>query len=223
MYIAWIVNLKLNNKKQKEDNPNHQGKNVDPQSSSGLDVINSVIDSRISKYKERLKYFFLGFTCIFLFLLSVDLISKRQIIRELHEIAFPTKLPPVSYSSTFVIKVSDTSKRNAMMAFYATRGQYVQVYLAMNQRFIGEGDKLPINTSIDGKIIGSPTLDYSDKFVDISGQLDNNLLQDPNKLNLGPKSSVHHIGFSLASEPNQKQNDIEIAITCIIHVFEIKP
>jgi hypothetical protein len=192
---------------------------------STRDIVISTMDERLSVYRERLKYFVLGFGCFLLLLTSVDMLSKKEIFRELHKLAFPIEMPdqtPTSYSSTLILKASDPRRRSDMVAFYATQGQDVQAYAYANYRFVGTGQLLPIVVTVDDTLSGEPTTSFDKKFQNITPLLRFNRHVKSAHISWQGEPNIHHVGFSIASVPSSGEQDLEITITCIVHVFERK-
>ncbi len=187
--------------------------------------VNKAIDDRLATYKERFRYFLYGLGFFIALVIGVELVSKSDIIRTLHSIAFPPQLPPptpLSYSASMTLKTSDPQLQLGSMTFYAKPGQKVEAFIDAAYRFRGTDPPHPVRVSVDEMMEMKDLSFFKDQFMDITGLLQKKGLPGESSDSLTTEKLLHKIGLSLDPTYPNKTSPQVIDITCIIHVSDRK-
>lgn len=188
--------------------------------------VNKAIETRLSVYKERLRYFLYGLGFFVALVIGLELVSKTDIIRTLHKMAFPPELPPptpVSYSTTITLKTSDPQLQLGSMTFYAKPDQKVEAFIDAAYRFRRTDDPpQPVKVSVDEMMELKDLSFFKGQFMDITGYLQKKGMPGESPDSLATEKLLHKIGLSLDPAYPNKDSPQVIDITCIVHVTDTK-
>ena len=171
------------------------------------------IDARLAAYRERLKYFGYGLGALFLAVTSLELITDLEILRFVHDKAFPPTSADhvgISYESEIRLRGDDPRSQTGTITFYALPEQTVKLYLNLAHRFAGEGEKRKVVVSVDGREMGEPIEQWTAGMRDISKFVESSAVQNPDH--------IHQIQIALDASQAEDLTD-EITVVCVVLVY----
>ena len=177
-------------------------------------AIKAEIDGRIGSIQTKARYFLYGLGGFLTLLLIVGLLDQGDILRSLHDAAFPPVSASdvaISYEGFIELQWDDPRKQSHSVHFYAKPGQPVSIYLKANHRFAGNFEERKVLVTLDGNDIGAPATQFSGGFMNVT-----DVLQFKPDLQLG--QDVHWINFALDDTQAEDLSD-EVTIVCIVLVY----
>ncbi len=180
------------------------------------------VKEELKKVTVKYRKFLLGFIAAFALILTMGgVLSKGQVIRTLHNAAFP---PPqstsiagadqicISYEGNIELRGDDANSQTGKLTFYAEPGQEVKVYAKVIHNLLSESDiQRRIFVAVDKQALyEAPRDELPDRFIPITDKLSWDSFEAlPN---------IHYIAFSLDdSQPNDLTD--EVHIICVILVY----
>ena len=181
--------------------------------------ITELVDSRLAreydKVKVRVKFFLFGLGALIVFVTGLGLLTELQLIRGLHDVAFPPMRKgqvAISYESVVNLQQQDPLKQYGTLTFYAEPGQEVKMYLKFIHQLTGALERRKVIVTIDGKPIDEgPIDDVTPDFNSITEYLKASSFVNA--------ENVHSVSFALDDTQSPELTDM-VTIHCIILVYE---